>query len=129
MPLRHVVCQLRLEWPIPDAVGPTEEHTREVRFAAVRFCLGELVRRRVVDLIWGHPLTDEVGVDKARLISVRSSVRLDDSNKRLEELNIISVAGVMALIVGANLVLCLFECPGALLPCTEVAAVSSDKSQ
>ncbi len=80
-------------------------------------------------LDWGHPLSNEVGVDKARLISVCSSVRLDDSDKRLEKLNIVSVAGVMALVIGANLVLCLFECPGALLPCTEVAAVSSNKSQ
>ncbi len=42
-----------------------------------------VVRHRVVYLIWGHPLSDEVGVDKARLISVRSSVRLVDSSTRL----------------------------------------------
>ena len=118
-----------MNWHILNVIWDMMLLLMEVRFAAVRFRLGELVRRRVVDLIWGHPLSDEVGVDKARLISVRSSVRLDDSDKRLEELNVISVAGVMALLVGANLVLCLFECPGALLPCTEVAAVSSDKSQ
>ena len=84
---------------------------------------------RPVDLIRGHSLADEVGVDEPRLVSVCPAIRLDDSDECLEELDIVGVADIVSLVINGDLVLGLLEGPGALLSCPEVATVPSDKSQ
>ena len=54
---------------------------------------------RPVDLIRGHSLADEVGVDEPRLVSVCPAIRLDDSDECLEELDIVGVADIVLLVI------------------------------
>ena len=120
--LCHFIRQIHLELEVSAVVGSAEQHAREVALTAYFFGLDGFHAACRINVFRLHSLSNELRRHQSWFSAIRTSIRLDYANQRLEVLHILCVGHAVGLVVRRNSMLCLLVGIGTVLMAVKAAA-------
>ncbi len=125
----HAVCQIILELIEPGVVRSSQDHTRQVLFAAHLKCRHKFGRAGIVEVSCRHSLCSQLGLYQPQFISVPAALSFYNAHQCLEVFHLLRGCRFVGLVECRHSVFRTFKCASSLMVIFKLAAVPSDDCQ